>query len=111
MLFINLNVHWENISLTIKKQTISYIGYVMTKLSRRLTLHFSDSCSICQHLKNHNCLNATYRNILVNNTKLLHIDNNVKKLKILEALYIKFRQPTINRINFETSDNILKCLK
>ena len=23
----------------------------------------------------------------------------------------KFRRPTINRINFETSDNILKCLK
>ena len=29
---------------------------------------------------------ATYRNILVNNTKLLHTDNNIKKLKILEAL-------------------------
>ena len=26
-------------------------------------------------------------------------------------LYIKFRQPTINRINFETSDNIFKFLK
>ena len=26
------------------------------------------------------------RNILVNNTKILHTDNNVKKLKILEAL-------------------------
>ena len=26
----------------------------------------------------------------------------MKKLKILEALYIIFRQPTINRINFET---------
>ena len=39
------------------------------------------------------------------------MDNNVKKLKILEALYIKFRQPTMNIINFETSDNIQKCLK
>ena len=32
-----------------------------------------------------------------------------KKLKMLEALKIKFRQRSINRINFETSDYILKC--
>ena len=48
----------------------------------------------------------------MNNTKILHTDNNIQKLnKILEALYIKFRQPIINRINCETSDNILKYLK
>ena len=51
------------------------------------------------------------RNILIYNTKILHTDNNVKKFKLLGALYIKFRQLTINRINFEASDNILKCLK
>ena len=39
---------------------------------------------------------------------MLQIDNNVEKFKIREALYINFRQPTINRINFETNDNILK---
>ena len=61
--------------------------------------------------KKHHCLNVTYRNIFVNNTKTLHTDNNVKKLKILKALYIKFRQPPINRINFESNDNILKCFK
>ena len=48
MLFMNLNVHWENASLTIK-QSITYFGYTTTKLSRRLTLHLSDSTSICQH--------------------------------------------------------------
>ena len=58
--------------------------------------------------KKHITLNATYRNILVNNTKILHTDNNAKKLKTLETL---FRQLTINRINFETCDNILKCLE
>ena len=52
MLFINLNVHWKNASPTIKKKSISYIGYNTTKLSRRLFLHISDSSSICQHLKN-----------------------------------------------------------
>ena len=106
MLFINLNVHWENASLTIKN--LCYICYTTTKLSKRCTLHLLDSGSIYLHLIN-NFLNATYRNILVNNTKILNADNNIKKLKILEALYIKFRKPTINRINFETSDNILQC--
>ena len=57
--------------------------------------------------KKNNCLTTTYRNILIDNTKILHTDNDIKKLKILESLYIKFRQPTINRNNFEMSD-ILK---
>ena len=57
---------------------MSLYKYTMTKLSRRLTLHLSDSSSICRHLKKHNCLNETYRNILLNNTKILHTDNNIK---------------------------------
>ena len=52
-----------------------------------------------------------HRNILVDNAKILHTYNNIRKLKILEALFIKFRQATFNRINFETSDDILKSLK
>ena len=47
------------------------------------------------NIKKHNCLTAAYRNILVENTKILHTDNHIKKLKILQALYLKFRQPTI----------------
>ena len=61
------------------EKSLNYIGYTTTKLTRRLTLHLSDSSSICQYLKKHSCHNATYRNILVNNTKILHRDNNVKK--------------------------------
>ena len=33
-----------------------------------------------------------------------------KKIKIIEALDKQFRQPTINKIYFETSDNIFRCL-
>ena len=51
------------------------------------------------------------QHILVNNTRMLHTDNNIKELEILKALNIKFRQPIIYKINLETSDNILKCLK
>ena len=42
---------------------------------------------------------------------MLHTGNNIFfKLKMLEALYIKFKQ-SVNRINFETSGYVLKCLK
>ena len=33
-----------------------------------------------------------------------------QKLQILESLHIRNMQPTLNRINFQTSDNVLKCL-
>ena len=36
--------------------------------------------------------------------------NNKQKLQILEALHIRNLQPTLNRINFQTSANVLKCL-
>ena len=34
-----------------------------------------------------------------------------KNIKVLEILYLKFRPPTIDRINLETRDDILKCSK
>ena len=36
--------------------------------------------------------------------------NNKQKLQILEAPYIRNIKPKLNRINFETSANVLKCL-
>ena len=42
---------------------------------------------------------------------MLHIDYNINKLKIQETLFIKFRRPIINRINFQSSNNVLKSLK
>ena len=35
--------------------------------------------------------------------------NNKQKLQILEALHIRNMQPTLNRINFQTGANVLKC--
>ena len=43
-----------------KKKTITYIGHNTRKLLRRLTLHPSDSSSICHQLQKHNCLNVAY---------------------------------------------------
>ena len=48
--------------------------------------------------------------ILTDNTTILEHQNNKQKLQILEALYIRNLQPALNRINFQTSANVLKCL-
>ena len=36
--------------------------------------------------------------------------NNKEKLQILEALHIRNMQPTLERINFQATANVLKCL-
>ena len=48
--------------------------------------------------------------IITDNTTILEHQNNEQKLQILEALHIRNLQPTLNRINFQTSANVLKCL-
>ena len=86
-----------------------YVRLTSTTLSRRLTMHLSDTSSIAQHLKKHLCPTTQLRKILTDNTILEH-QNNKQKLQILEALYIRNLQPALNRINFQTSANVLKCL-
>ena len=81
-----------------------------TTLLRRLTMHLSDTSSIAQHLKKHSCPTTQLRKILTDNTTILEYQNNKQKLQILEALYIRNLQPALNRINFQTSANVLKCL-
>ena len=87
-----------------------YVGLTSTTLSRRFTMHLSDTSSIAQHLKKHSCPTTQLRKILTDNTTILEHQNNKQKLQILEALHIRNMQPTLNRINFQTSANVLKCL-
>ena len=56
------------------------------------------------------CPTTQLRKILTDNTTILEHQNNKQKLQILEALYIRNLQPAHNRINFQTSANVLKCL-
>ena len=77
-----------------------YVGLTSTTLSRRLTMHLSDTSSIAQHLKKHSCPTTQLRKILTDNTTILEHQNNKQKLQILEALHIRNLQPTLNRINF-----------
>ena len=73
-----------------------YVGLTSTTLSRRLTMHLSDTSSIAQHLKKHSCPTAQLRKILTDNTTILEHQNNKQKLQILEALHIRNLQPTLN---------------
>ena len=81
-----------------------------TTLLRKLTMHLSDTSSIAQHLKKHSCPTTQLWKILTDNTTILEHQYNKQKLQILEALYIRNLQPALNRINFQTSANVLKCL-
>ena len=46
----------------------------------------------------------------INNTTILEHQNNKQNLQILEALHIRNLQPALNKINFQTSANVFKCL-
>ena len=92
------------------KENNAYVGLTTTTLSRRLTMHLNDSSSIALHLETHSIPKSKFRKILVENTTIIAHKINKLRLQILEALHIKAKKPKINRINFENSDNVLKCL-
>ena len=52
------------------------------------------------------CPITQLRKILTDNTTILEHENNKQKLQILEALHIRNMQPTLNRIDFQTSANV-----
>ena len=65
---------------------------------------------IAQNFKKHSCAITVLRKILADSATKLEHQNNKQKLQIHEALHIRNIQPKLNRINFETSANVLKCL-
>ena len=71
----------------------------------------SDTSSIAQHLKKYSFPATQLRKVLTDNTTILEHQNDKQKLQILKALHIRNLQPTLNRINFRTSANVLKCLQ
>ena len=87
--------HDIRLELFDKSSMISYfeknifVGLTPTTLSRRHTMHFSDTSSIAQHLKKHSCPTTKLRKILTENTTILEHQNNKQKVQILEALHIR----------------------
>ena len=73
-------------------------------------MHLSDTSSVAQHLKktfmpNNTITEDSYRQHNIRTKK-----KNKQKLQILEALHIRNMQPTLIRINFQTSANVLTCI-
>ena len=56
-------------------------------------------------------IKSKFQKILVENTTVIAHKINKLQLQILEALHIKTKKkPQINRINFENSGKVFKCL-
>ena len=58
-----------------------YVGLTSSTLSRRLTMHLSDTSSIAQHLKKHSCPTTQLRKILTDNTTILEHQNNKQNIR------------------------------
>ena len=73
-------------------------------------MHLNDSSSIALNLKTNSIPKSKFRKILVEITTIIAHKINKLRLQPLEALHIKSKKKTrINIINFENSDNVLKC--
>ena len=75
----------------------------------------STFCPTLGHHQGRICYKSDVTFVLANyycvrTSLLLEIMALAFKLQILEALYIRNLQPALNRINFQTSANVLKCL-
>lgn len=75
--------------------SVNYIGSTTTTLSRRLTMHLREG-SPKEHMHQHHNTTLT-RKQLVENTIIIASSSSPNRLRILEALHIKDKSPTINK--------------
>ena len=77
------------------RQNCKYIGLTTTSLSRRITMHVQ-SGGPKMHTETYHEQRLT-RKQMVENTTILDRCKNPRKLQVLEAIYIRDHDPTINR--------------
>ena len=78
-----------------RRNNSSYIGHTTTTLSRRITMHLQSGAPD-KHVRTKHDIQLT-RSMMTNNTSIIARCSNRKKLMILEAVYIRDRDPLINR--------------
>ena len=71
----------------------SYIGVTTTKLSKRLAVHLQEGNFFQHYVRNHGALR---RPLLLQNTSILDKDQDRRRLRLREALYIMRLKPTLN---------------
>ena len=72
----------------------TYIGMTTTTLSRRLTCHLQQG-AIKEHYQTHHQANLT-RKTMETGTTIIDREQDARRIKLLEALYIEQLLPTIN---------------
>ena len=92
-----LPLHYQPQRVPTTSWTDSFTSYTRRKQAR---------AKILQNF----CLIPVDMFILITVNTNLEQQNNKQKLQILEALHIRNIRPKLNRINFETSANVLKCI-
>ena len=78
-----------------RRSNSSYIGHTTTTLSRRITMHLQSGAPDKHVTSTHN--QPLTRRMMVENISVLTKCSNKQKLMILEAVYIRDRDPLINR--------------
>lgn len=70
--------------------------------------NLSDQNSITQHIIMGD--NNIWQ-FLINSTKIIHTSNNKNRLKIIEAIYIRQKQPRCSKSDYNLQSNILGHIK
>ena len=86
-----------------------YVGLTSTNLSRRLTMDLSDTSSNAHYLKNMHARSQYFGKLSIKHYNM-QTKNTKQIIKTFDELDIRNIQPTLYRINFESSANVLKCL-
>ena len=73
-----------------------YIGQTATTLSRRITMHLQNG-GILTHNNSHHPEDRLTRKDITDNINVLKEVNDPRRLLVLEAIYIRKLDPTINR--------------
>ena len=73
----------------------TYIGHTTTSLSRRITMHLQDGAPKRHTHQDHG--KKLTRTMMVENTRILARCPQRSKLKVLEAVYIRDKDPIVNR--------------
>ena len=71
-----------------------YIGVTSTTLSKRITAHLQDGAIRRHYMNEHGII--LKRQHMENNTTILVKENNIRRLKMTEAVHIYSEKPTIN---------------
>ena len=79
----------------------TYVGLTSTTLSRRLTMHLSDTSSMAQHLKKHSCPTTELQKILTEFATVFNIKITSKNYRFSRYFILGTYNPNIIELIFK----------